>query len=54
LKATNNFEEGYIDLNLIGDRDIDGNESLAIGSFIVSRAASNENYVWNKIMSFSL
>lgn len=54
LKATNNFEEGYIDLNLIGDRDIDGNESLAIGSFIVSRAASNENYVWNRIMSFSL
>ena len=54
LKATNNFEEGYIDLNLIGDRDVDGNESLAIGSFIVSRAASNENYVWNKIMSFSL
>jgi hypothetical protein len=39
---------------LIGDLDIDGNETLAVGSFIVSRAASNENYVWNKIMSFSL
>lgn len=54
LKATNCFEEGYIDLNLIGDLDIDGNETLAVGSFIVSRAASNENYVWNRIMSFSL
>lgn len=54
LKATNCFEEGYIDLNLIGDLDVDGNETLAVGSFIVSRAASNENYVWNRIMSFSL
>lgn len=54
LKATNCFEEGYIDLNLIGDLDYEGRETLAIGSFIVSRAASNENYVWNRIMSFSL
>lgn len=54
LSANLCFEDGYIDLYLVGEKDTSGTEQIAIGSFVVCRAASNENYVWNKVCEFSL
>lgn len=54
LSAILSFEDGYIDLYLVGEKDSSGTEQVAIGSFVVCRAASNENYVWNKVCEFSL
>lgn len=54
LSAYLNYNEGYIDLYLVGQKDEYGIEEVAIGSFVVCRAASNENNIWNKVCEFSL
>lgn len=54
LSAFLNYDEGYIDLYLVGQKDEFGIEEVAIGSFVVCRAASNENNIWNKVCEFSL
>ena len=54
LTAKMNFNEGYIDLLLEGDKDANGLEFPQTGRFIISRAASNENFAWHKIGTFSL
>ena len=54
LSAFLNYDEGYIDLYLVGQKDEYGIEEVAIGSFVVCRAASNENNIWNKVCEFSL
>ena len=54
LKATLNFEDGYIDLWLKGELDENGIEQIATGSFIISRHASNQPGVWNVIKTFTL
>ena len=54
VTAAVNFEEGYIDVGLVGIVNKKGNEIPATGSFILSRAASNTNWTWQNITYFTL
>lgn len=54
LSANLCYDDGYVDLYLIGEKDSSGTEQIAIGSFVVCRSASNEGYAWNKVCEFSL
>ena len=50
-----NFENGYIDLNLVGAKDTFGVEKPASGSFKMVRASSEDGFVtWSEITRFSL
>ena len=54
LIATVNFEDAYIDINLIGKTNNKGEELPTTGSYILSRAASNNDYVWENLLYFTL
>ena len=55
LDVSLNFDNGYIDLNLIGNFDEDGIEEPESGSYLISRASSKDKFtVWNKIYNFTL
>lgn len=50
-----NRDNGYIKVQLVGKKDTDGIESAAIGSFVLKRASSKDNYgVWQTIYQFKL
>lgn len=55
LVATMNEENGYVDLQLIGDKDKDGIEKVGTGTFLICRASSEDNYgSWSEIDRFAL
>lgn len=55
LDVSLNFDNGYIDLKLIGDTNQEGREDLQTGAYLISRASSKDDYkIWNKIYNFSL
>ena len=55
LIATMNEENGYVDLQLVGDKDTDGIEKVGTGTFLICRASSEDNYgSWSEIDRFAL
>ena len=51
LKAELNFDNGYIDIKLVGNTEND----IATGAFIISRACSTDNFkTWSEVFRFSL
>lgn len=55
VKAEMDYENGYIDVKLIGEQDKDGMEKGATGSFLLTRACSDDNYtVWQEVLRFGL
>lgn len=54
IKGQVNQENGCIDLYLVGEPDKDGYEKLANGDFLLCRAASSNNYIWENVYKFSL
>lgn len=50
-----NYENGYINIGLDGEKDKRGNEIAVKGSFILSRASEKNNYQnWEEILRFNL
>lgn len=55
LVATMNEENGYVNLQLIGNKDKDGVEKVGTGTFLICRASSEDNYgSWSEIDRFAL
>lgn len=55
LAATLNYDNGYIDVRLVGKLDADGVEHTATGQFVLKRGSSKDNYTeWNTILTFRL
>ena len=55
LVATMKEENGYVDLQLIGDKDKEGIEKVGTGTFLICRASSEDNYgSWSEIDRFAL
>lgn len=55
VKATLNFNNGYIDVQLIGAKNEDGLEEPVTGAFLLTRASEDTNFsVWNEISRFKL
>lgn len=55
LEAKMNFDDGYVDVHLIGNKNEANQEIAETGSFIISRACSTDNFTtWNEIFRFSL
>lgn len=55
VNASMNYENGYIDIQLIGEQDADGMEKGATGSFLLARSCSDDNFtVWSEILRFGL
>lgn len=55
LVAELNYENGYVNLNLIGHTDEYGVEYAATGSFKILRASEEDGYAtWNEILRFAL
>lgn len=50
-----NYEEGYIDISLEARRNQQGNKEAASGTFVLSRASEEDNYViWDELYQFRL
>ena len=55
VNASMNYENGYIDIQLVGEQDADGMEKGATGSFLLARSCSDDNFtVWSEILRFGL
>lgn len=55
VNAKADYENGYIDVKLVGELDEEGVERGATGSFLLTRSCSDDNYtVWNEILRFGL
>lgn len=55
IEVALNFENGYVDVKLIGDRDEDGLEEPVTGAFLLSRACDDTKYtVWDEVSRFKL
>lgn len=55
LKAILNYENGYVDVNLIGHLDDEGLEIPVTGAFLLTRASDDTGYsVWDEISRFKL
>lgn len=55
MTATLNYENGYVDIDLIGTKNQFGLETPVTGAFLITRACSDNNYgVWNEISRFKL
>ena len=54
LVADLNYENGYVDLHLIGEKVL-GSEKAVTGTFKISRAENTDNYkTWNEVVHFAL
>lgn len=50
-----NYEEGYIDISLSARMNEDGDKEAASGTFVLSRACEEDNYViWDELYQFRL
>lgn len=55
LAATANFDDGYITINLVGEKDSEGLETPASGAFLLMRSCQDDNYIdWDEIARFKL
>lgn len=55
IKTSLNYENGYIQISLDGEKDKTGNEIPVKGSFILSRSSEKNNYQnWEEILKFNL
>jgi hypothetical protein len=55
MSATLKYENGYVDIDLIGTKNQFGLETPVTGAFLITRACSDNNYgVWNEISRFKL
>ena len=55
VEATMNVENGYIEIDLVGKKNINGEETPVTGAFLLSRASSDNNYMtWENIARFRL
>lgn len=54
LKVELNYEEGFIDISIVGYRDEDGVEEIGNGAFVLSREDSINPGYWNELCRFSL
>lgn len=55
LVATMNEENGYVNLQLIGDKDEFGMEKVGTGTFLICRASSEDGYgTWSEVDRFAL
>lgn len=55
LSASMNFNNGYIDVRLVGQYDENNVEYPATGRFVLKRGCSKDNYgEWNTILNFQL
>ena len=55
LKPELNFENGYVNVRLIGHTNADGIEYAATGAFKILRASEEDNYQsWNEVLKFTL
>jgi hypothetical protein len=55
LTAVLNYENGYVDINLIGHLDKEGLEIPVTGAFLLTRACDDTGYsVWDEISRFKL
>jgi hypothetical protein len=50
-----NYDNGYIDVNLVGETDDEGIEYATTGKFLLTRSDSDSNFTeWNELLRFSL
>lgn len=50
-----NFENGYVDVKLVGQMNADGVEYAATGAFKILRASEEDDYQsWNEVLKFAL
>ena len=55
LSAKLNYDNGYTDIRLVGEKDADGIEYPASGRFVLKRGCNKDNYgEWNTILDFEL
>lgn len=55
LKATLNYDNGYVDIDLIGTKNQYGLETPVTGAFLITRANEDTNFiVWDEIGRFKL
>lgn len=55
LTAKADFDNGYIQIDLVGNVDSEGNETITTGSFVLSRANEDDDYLnWEKLLTFKL
>ena len=55
LIATMNEENGYVNLQLIGNKNENGTEKVGTGTFLICRSSSEDNYgSWSEIDRFAL
>ena len=55
LIATMNEENGYVNLQLVGNKDEYGVETVGTGTFLICRASSEDNYgSWSEVDRFAL
>ena len=55
LSAAHNYENGYITISLVGEKNNDGMEEPATGAFLLTRACEDSNYTeWDEISRFKL
>lgn len=55
LEAKLDYNNGYIDVALVGVKDAEGLEILATGAFLLARTSEDSNYTeWNEISRFKL
>ena len=55
LVPTLNFENGYVNVNLIGHTNDEGVEYAATGAFKILRASEEDGYAtWNEVLKFAL
>ena len=55
LKATLNYDNGYVDIDLIGTKNQYGLETPVTGAFLITRASEDTNFtVWDEIERFKL
>ena len=55
IEATMNFDNGYVDVHLIGDLDEEGHEIPTNGAFLITRACSDDHFNrWVEVFKFTL
>ena len=55
VNAKMDYENGYVDIKLVGELDDDGMERGATGSFLLTRSCSDDNFsIWSEILRFGL
>ena len=56
LQTEYNYENGYVDLSLVGVKDIEsGLEEVTTGAFLLSRASDKDNFTtWEHVYKFTL